>query len=598
MRFRSVLRLKAGNSVSSTSARSPPKRLWWCLRARATLFAIGATIIAAVIADRAWIRGNGIVSGELTAVAPIVQARIQRVLVNCLDRVVQGQHLAEFENEATVENAAQQLKQLELQLTQARAEIDIAEAQAQVALKLVDAQVALFDQLKAVLKAQDELIKKQYVAQLIWERTKADVTRAEAEVRAAEFVSETKKADRKKAELAATVLQQRIDSFKNSPELTGHFVLTAPKDGIVTECAARPGEVIAAKTPIFQIFNPDDSYAVVFFDPNDVAKLAFGQRFTLSIGGIEGPVTARVTGFYPELSALPSSLTRYFWQQEKWSQYAPVRLDFDRLSAAQKNRVFAWAQLAASRWQGWGLLDPPSWVQLAWQWVRGDPDKEKRAAAKTLTKTIPTKTNEAMQSAGRSASATFAPTAVRRDALAGPASAHAAPQSEGRLIPEEPLSMASTGGSASDTAAKPGVSTQGVIPTAEARAVATPSGERALNAAIVAATPTPEVGATPPSSLDSSHTAIPTLLARGDALLRTGDVTSARLFYERAVDAGEAQAAARLGQTFDPVLLNPARLRGDPGKALFWYRRARDLGATEVISRLKSLEAKTKEELP
>jgi hypothetical protein len=81
-------------------------------------------------------------------------------------------------------------------------------------------------------------------------------------------------------------------------------------------------------------------------------------------------------------------------------------------------------------------------------------------------------------------------------------------------------------------------------------------------------------------------------------LLRTGDVTSARLFYERAVDAGEAQAAARLGQTFDPVLLNPTRLRGDPGKALFWYRRARDLGATEVISRLKSLEAKTEEELP
>jgi len=87
------------------------------------------------------------------------------------------------------------------------------------------------------------------------------------------------------------------------------------------------------------------------------------------------------------------------------------------------------------------------------------------------------------------------------------------------------------------------------------------------------------------------------LLARGDTLMGAGDVTSARLFYERAVDAGEAQAAARLGQTFDPVLLNP-RLRGDPGKALFWYRRARDLGATEVISRLKSLEAKTEDELP
>jgi len=384
MRFRSVLRPKAGNGVSSMGAPSPSKRLWWCSRARATLFAIGAAIIAGLVADRAWIRGNGIVSGELTAVAPIVQARLQRLFVNCLDRVVRGQYLAEFDNEATVEGAAQQLHQLQLQLTQARAEIDIAEQQALAASKLVEAQVALYEQLKSVLKAHDELIKKQYVAALVWEKTKADVARAEAETRAAEFVYETKKADQKKAELATAVLQLRIDSFKNSPELTGHFFLTAPKDGIITECAARPGEVIAAKAPIFQIFNPDDSYAVVFFDPGDIVKLAFGQRFAVSVGGIEGTVTARVTGFYPELSALPSSLTRYFWQQEKWSQYAPVRLDFDRLSSAQTSKVFAWAQLSASRWQGWGLPDPANWVQLPWQWVRDQSGERRPRAAAAL----------------------------------------------------------------------------------------------------------------------------------------------------------------------------------------------------------------------
>jgi len=365
-------------------APSPSKRLWWCSRARATLFAIGAAIIAGLVADRAWIRGNGIVSGELTAVAPIVQARLQRLFVNCLDRVVRGQYLAEFDNEATVEGAAQQLHQLQLQLTQARAEIDIAEQQALAASKLVEAQVALYEQLKSVLKAHDELIKKQYVAALVWEKTKADVARAEAETRAAEFVYETKKADQKKAELATAVLQLRIDSFKNSPELTGHFFLTAPKDGIITECAARPGEVIAAKAPIFQIFNPDDSYAVVFFDPGDIVKLAFGQRFAVSVGGIEGTVTARVTGFYPEFSALPSSLTRYFWQQEKWSQYAPVRLDFDRLSPAQTSKVFAWAQLSASRWQGWGLPDPANWVQLPWQWVRDQSGERRPRAAAAL----------------------------------------------------------------------------------------------------------------------------------------------------------------------------------------------------------------------
>lgn len=123
------------------------------------LLAIGLAIIAGFAADRTWTRGNGIVAGELTAVAPIVQARLKRLFVGCLDHVVRGQRLAEFENEATVETAAQQLQQLQLQLTQARAEISIAESEAAAARKLVDAQAALRDQLASVLKAENELAK-------------------------------------------------------------------------------------------------------------------------------------------------------------------------------------------------------------------------------------------------------------------------------------------------------------------------------------------------------------------------------------------------------------------------------------------------------
>jgi hypothetical protein len=51
----------------------------------------------------------------------------------------------------------------------------------------------------------------------------------------------------------------------------------------------------------------------------------------------------------------------------------------------------------------------------------------------------------------------------------------------------------------------------------------------------------------------------------------------------------------RLGETFDPVYSGLPHLRGlraDSGTAVFWYRRARDLGATGVASRLKGLEAK------
>jgi TPR repeat protein len=100
---------------------------------------------------------------------------------------------------------------------------------------------------------------------------------------------------------------------------------------------------------------------------------------------------------------------------------------------------------------------------------------------------------------------------------------------------------------------------------------------------------------------DFSAAEIAGLLARGDWLFATGDVASARLLYERAANAGEARAAVRLGETFDPVYLHDSHLRGlhgDPGTAAFWYRRAYDLGANGVASRLKILESRQGEKLP
>ena len=75
------------------------------------------------------------------------------------------------------------------------------------------------------------------------------------------------------------------------------------------------------------------------------------------------------------------------------------------------------------------------------------------------------------------------------------------------------------------------------------------------------------------------------LLARGDAFFRMGDLTSARLFYERAADAGNGQGAMRMGATFDPAFLGRAGSRsvqGDPAKARAWYRKAFDLSIVEI----------------
>jgi TPR repeat protein len=84
-------------------------------------------------------------------------------------------------------------------------------------------------------------------------------------------------------------------------------------------------------------------------------------------------------------------------------------------------------------------------------------------------------------------------------------------------------------------------------------------------------------------------------LERGDRLFGMGDVISARLFYERAAEAGDGQAALRLGETYDPNFLERAKLRaikGDLKAAGFWYRRAKELGIVEADILLKGLQTK------
>ena len=145
--------------------RAGARRLWW-ICPRTVLVIIGVVIVAWFILDRSWIRGNGIVAGELTAELPIVQARLERLFVKCLDHVSKGQRLAEFYNEAMVQLAGQELQQLQFQLAQARAEIEIADREAQAAQKLTDAQNALLQQQVAVLQAESN--SKSKISSPIW----------------------------------------------------------------------------------------------------------------------------------------------------------------------------------------------------------------------------------------------------------------------------------------------------------------------------------------------------------------------------------------------------------------------------------------------
>jgi len=89
----------------------------------------------------------------------------------------------------------------------------------------------------------------------------------------------------------------------------------------------------------------------------------------------------------------------------------------------------------------------------------------------------------------------------------------------------------------------------------------------------------------------SSKEAVLALRARGDVLFGAGDIVSARLFYERAAEGGDGQAALQLGETYDPEFLKRAGItgiRGDSATAKRWYRQASGLGASEAQILLNS----------
>jgi len=117
---------------------------------------------------------------------------------------------------------------------------------------------------------------------------------------------------------------------------------------------------------------------------------------------------------------------------------------------------------------------------------------------------------------------------------------------------------------------------------------------------VTSSVPAEEQAALPPTSLTQSPpnqrlsaAEIAALVIRGDDFLSSGDIVSARRFYERAADGGDRGAALRLSATFDPAFLSWTRVRGipdDPVQASSWYRRAVDLGNSAAQGHLQNLE--------
>jgi hypothetical protein len=166
------------------------------------------------------------------------------------------------------------------------------------------------------------------------------------------------------------------------------------------------------------------------------------------------------------------------------------------------------------------------------------------------------------------------------------------------LTPESTNSVRGSAFPASQAAVSPAT---GAYSSAEAPAVRSAASQATRASSATVSPPEPASGipvatapvmpsASPPLPAEGAE-----LLARGDSFVLIGDITSARVFYERAANAGDRRAAVRMGATFDPAFLRRAGLRrtfGDPVEARSWYRRAFELGAVEAERRQNGLDTR------
>ena len=83
------------------------------------------------------------------------------------------------------------------------------------------------------------------------------------------------------------------------------------------------------------------------------------------------------------------------------------------------------------------------------------------------------------------------------------------------------------------------------------------------------------------------------LIAHGQKMIDVGYLPGARGYFQRAAEAGSADAAYALGTTYDPSFIHDTGaqgIKGDLAEARAWYERARELGSQAAQEKLQELD--------
>ena len=275
------------------------------------------------------IKSDGVVMGDPTVVASLYPGRVVTVPA-CFNPVLAGEPLYSIANDLLLSQLEDGLLRQEDRVISTEAEIERIEGRIAIARERHRGALALLSRYREAWEAHDRLLQAGVVTRVEWQQARAALENAQAEAGSRQAEIDEAMAALEQAHRRIEIEQDRL--VERQSRLGQRFdsvhstTIVAPISGILVDCTARSGEVIAAGAPLAQIFDPREAYVMAFFDLGSLSELHVGRPVSIEIRGVPRSLTGTIVTVDPAIRDLPDQLRRFFWQAPQWAQFVPVRV--------------------------------------------------------------------------------------------------------------------------------------------------------------------------------------------------------------------------------------------------------------------------------
>ncbi len=281
---------------------------------------------------------NAYVRGQITVLAPQVNGYVSEVLVEDFQTVKKGQPLVQIDDRIYLQKVAQ----ARAELAARRFELDnvaqtLASDQATLAARLAEqgAAKAEFDRASADELRVNELAERGSVSVRERDQIRATARSAAANVERSKAAISIAEETLKSTGISRGGLEAQVAMAEASLRLAeidlANTLITAPKDGLVSQVSVRLGQYLSAGSQLLYLV-PERLWIIANYKETQTHYIRVGQPVTFDVDALDGAtLTGRVERLAPatgsEFSVLaPDNATGNF---TKVVQRLPVRIAID-----------------------------------------------------------------------------------------------------------------------------------------------------------------------------------------------------------------------------------------------------------------------------